>query len=88
VVLVDAGMLLEPVQRWTRLQVPDLDGRWWWKPLWGCYKCNAGWWGAIGVPVRSFLLHAPYSPWEHLVVVALTIYLSIALNKIYQLCNG
>lgn len=92
VILVDSGMLLEPVQRWLRdgyrarysdecrMQVADLDTRWWWKPLWGCYRCNSVWWALLGYP----LAFPAYSPWLHLVSVCATLFLACILNALYQ----
>lgn len=84
VVLVDDGMLLQPVQRWLRLHVPDLDSRWWWKPLWGCYRCVAGQVALWGTPVLWYYAGAGYSLFAHLVTICATILFACILNKIYQ----
>ncbi len=89
-VLVRPGMLLEPVQRWLRWgyahlcgnPVPgiyrELDTRWWWPPLWGCYKCVAGQWGFWGYLTQY---HAHYNLFEHLAFTAFTIITAIILHR-------
>jgi hypothetical protein len=97
VMLVDAGMLLQPVQRWLREwywarqlgaahdgkpgPIYDLDSRWWWKPLWGCYRCNSVWWALLGYPLA---FRADYSLWLHLVSLCATLFLACILNALYQ----
>ncbi|MBF9140846.1 hypothetical protein [Hymenobacter properus] len=57
----------------------DLDNQWWWAPLWGCFKCVAGQWAFWG-----YLLLFPLSAYHllaHLSFVAVTILISILLNK-------
>lgn len=56
----------------------DLDTRWWWAPLWGCYKCVAGQWGFWGYLIRY---HGSYSLPEHLAFTAFTIIAAIILHK-------
>lgn len=99
VVLVDAGMLLAPVQRGLRawynyvdaaeqpLRIHRLDDQWWWKPLWGCYRCVAGQWGLWGYLLLIYRHHAPYSLFQHLVFTAGTLLLACIINKLYQWTN-
>lgn len=119
VVLVDTGMLLEPVQRWLRewhkrrwvnyikgpgewsyaeeeAQVEEayyrngftLDSYWWWKPLWGCYRCVAGQLALWAYPLRCWLSPLPYSPWQHLLAVCAAIFLASLLHRLYQWTNS
>jgi len=59
----------------------DLDSRWWWPPLWGCFKCVAGQWGFWGHLIRY---HQGYT-WrtipEHLAFTAFTIIAAIIIQK-------
>jgi hypothetical protein len=98
VVLVDDGMLLQPVQRhfrWSyRTQTGDeLDEQWWFKPLWGCFKCVAGQLGLWGYLVRLIRQTHPdtlqqfwaaYSPWQHVLTVCATIFFACILNRLYS----
>lgn len=130
VVLVDTGMLLEPVQRWLRAKyqlwhlvewvakmskrladdlgaprkpsefynqfterytrdgIQYLDDRWWWKPLWGCYRCVAGQLALWAYPLRCWLSPLPYSPWQHLLTVCAAIFLASLLHRLYQWTNS
>lgn len=112
VMLVDSGMLLEPVQRWLReahkrrwvnyIKGPgewgypeeksqveeayyrngfELDTYWWFKPLWGCYRCNSVWWALLGYPLA---FRADYNLWLHLVSLCATLFLACILNALYQ----
>ncbi|NVO33210.1 hypothetical protein [Hymenobacter lapidiphilus] len=104
VILVDSGMLLEPVQRWSRgwytarrpgvistsatssafrseFKVAYLDDQWWFKPIWGCYRCNSVWWALLGYPLA---FGAAYSLWAHLVAVCATLFLSCLVEKAYR----
>ena len=95
VVLVETGMLLAPVQRWLREAwrkpyradatgpYADLDACWWWKPLWGCFRCTAGQWAFWGYLLLSLHHRTPYSLFQHLTFTAATIMLACILNKIY-----
>jgi hypothetical protein len=83
-ILVDAGMLLAPAQRALRHIYRantgnEIDTRWWWAPIWGCYKCVAGQWAFWGY-LLLFPLSA-YSLLAHLGFTAITIILSIILQK-------
>jgi hypothetical protein len=56
----------------------EIDSRWWWPPLWGCYKCVAGQWGFWGYLIRY---HAHYNFFEHLAFTAFTIIAAIIISK-------
>lgn len=56
----------------------ELDKRWWWSPLWGCYKCVAGQWGFWGYLIRY---HGHYNFFEHLAFTAFTILAAIILHR-------
>ncbi|MCC3159679.1 hypothetical protein LJ737_20730 [Hymenobacter sp. 15J16-1T3B] len=49
VVLVEDGMLLRPLRSrllgWMerRYGIGEENWPWWWKPLWGCFRCNVVW---------------------------------------------
>lgn len=86
-VLIQPGMLLHPVyfalyQRLER-RFGNVEGLWWWKPLWGCCLCMAGQWA-----FWAYLVHArPYNAVEHLYTVAVALLAVPLLLKLARL-NG
>lgn len=84
--LVEDGMLLAPVQAWVRQWHShrygrEVESRWLWYPLWGCYKCVAGqwaFWGYIG------LYWHHYHPLHHLFFTSFTIIAAVLLRGLYQ----
>jgi hypothetical protein len=71
-----------------------LDGRWWWKMLWGCPTCIAAQWGfwgylLLGWPgYRIALEHSSLTSWitavfVHLGFTALTLFLAAGWRAFY-----
>jgi hypothetical protein len=72
----------------SEMRGDELDAKWWWAPLWGCYKCVAGQWGFWGFLLRYH--HAYAQGWrtallntlpEHLAFTAFTIIAAIIISK-------
>lgn len=60
----------------------ELDSQFWWKPLWGCPTCVAGWWALIAYAVHY---HGPaYRLDEHIYFVALGLLLSLLIQWIIR----
>lgn len=62
----------------------EIDSRWWWAPLWGCYKCVAGQWALWGYAAAGLLHHIAYNPLHHLFFIALTIILAALWRGAYK----
>lgn len=121
VVLVDTGMLLEPLQRWLRkrhkawwvnrigegetdpeqirqleeayhmsTRTFELDYRWWFKALWGCFWCVAGQLGFWVYLLTKIHWHEEgldlwaYHPLHHAYFVSLAILSAGVWNRLYQ----
>lgn len=81
VILTEPDMLLNKV--YIELQNSKLPD-WFFKPLIGCFKCVSGQmalWGYV-------LFIRPYSIFEHVFFICLTIFISYIINKIYQWLNS
>ena len=60
----------------------DLDSQFWWKPLWGCPTCVAGWWA-----FTAYVVHyhgAAYCWYEHAYFVALGLLFSLLIQWIIR----
>ena len=83
-VLVQSGMLLAPLQSYVRAKYraryqKEIDDQFWWHPVWGCFRCCSGQMAFWGYLFLFPLAH--YNPLSHLGFAAITIILSIIIQK-------
>jgi hypothetical protein len=88
-ILPSEGHMLAPVQHswrdWYRARYgTELDGAWWWRPLWGCPGCHAGQL-AFWIYLLRFFHH--YDPLLHLCAVGVAIVTACLLTLRWNQAN-
>ena len=66
---------------WTERRGKELNGQWWWKPLWGCYACVSGQWAFWGYLLSQW---HQYHPLHHLYFTSLTILFAAGWRALYS----
>lgn len=91
VILTEGPMILNPLHRFLErnLYWHPVKGQmpygWLFKPLIGCERCVAGWWGLLSFLYYSFVAKTvPYDPVCHLFVVLASIYCTRLFSKLYE----
>jgi hypothetical protein len=81
VILTEPGMILSG---WYRFLASKSLPEWIFKPLIDCYKCVSGQFAFWGYIVFILINDMPYNIFKHVVIISLTIFITLVINKIYE----